>query len=291
MAARSTLLRYARLSISDKNFGKPSIYEGFPVFLFNELNNVVGNSAGVSHNGIYRAKDLGTISSLNEYIAFRQAHGIADGTYKDLYLGDYFKIQDGTYNKTWMVAHFDYYHNIGSSTNGGPRGVLLINKSFCTESRMNNSESRTTGGYVASVAHTVTCPAIASALSTVFGSYLSSFNIYASSTVQETIPSNCGLGWNGAVTNCTWTTTQCTIPTENQFTGSSIMSSSAFDAAESYLKLAIFNFISFVEFGRDTAWTRSVASVNHYVGGSNIGYFNGYGAYENRGIKALVYIN
>ena len=127
----------------------------------------------MAHNSIYRGANLGTISSLNEYLAFRTAHGIDDKSYKNLYIGDYVKIQDGTYNATWTVTHFDYYSDKGSSY--GFKGVVL--SSIVTTSKMNDTNT-TVGGYKASIVHTTALPAITNALELVLGTYLHSINSY-----------------------------------------------------------------------------------------------------------------
>jgi hypothetical protein len=221
--------------------------------LSNEISLVAG-STGVSHNGIFRGKDLGTVSSLNEYIAFRQAHGIDNKSYTDLYLGDYFKIQDGTYNVEWMVAHFDYYVNKGETVS--PRGVVLIPRITCGESKMNNTNT-TEGGYAATIANVTTCPAIASKLQTVLGSYLLSNKLLFSTATNASIPSMAGANWQGASTNWAWTASQCSLPTEVQIYGSTVIGSSFYDVGESCEKLAVFNFINHIEYSRSGFWLRS----------------------------------
>ncbi|MBR6289241.1 MAG: hypothetical protein IKR19_07900 [Acholeplasmatales bacterium] len=133
-------------------------------------------------------------------MAFRSAHGIDDKSYKDLYLGDYFKIQDGTYNAIWMVAHFDYYYNRGD-TAGNSRGVVLIPCTKCGESKMANTND-TTGAYASSIANATTCPAIASKLQTVLGSYLLSNKLLLSNAINASTVSMAGAGYTG--TSTTW---------------------------------------------------------------------------------------
>lgn len=65
----------------------------------NELVGYVVQDNAASHNNIYRGKNLGR--SLTNI----QLQGIKDGTFKDLYIGDYFTFGD---NKLY-VAHFDYF--------------------------------------------------------------------------------------------------------------------------------------------------------------------------------------
>ena len=66
----------------------------------NELVGYVVQDNAESHNNIYRGKNLGR--SLTNI----QLQGIKDGTFKDLYVGDYFSIE----NKRLYVAHLDYFY-------------------------------------------------------------------------------------------------------------------------------------------------------------------------------------
>ena len=60
----------------------------------------VYNNAG-AHNAIYRGEKLGTAVTDAQYAAIKA------GTFEDLYIGDYWVIN----NVTWRIAAFDYYYN------------------------------------------------------------------------------------------------------------------------------------------------------------------------------------
>ena len=248
---------------------------------------MISGSEGVSHNGIFRGKDLGTISNLNEYLSFRSAHGVDDKSYKDLYLGDYFKIQDGTYNAVWMVAHFDYYYRKGDTASG--RGVVLIPRTNCGESKMNDTNT-TEGGYKATIANTTTCPAIASKLQTVLGSYLLSNRLLLSDIVNTSVASMAGAGLVGGATSWEWIASQCVLPNEIQIYGSMILSSSAYDIGEACEKLAVFNFINQVEYGRLTFWLRAVSNTVTFTASSNFGTAFSSTASSSFSLRPLIYI-
>ena len=65
----------------------------------NELVGYVVQDNAASHNNIYRGKDLG------RSFTSAQRQGIKDGTFKDLYVGDYFTFG----NNKLYVAHLDYF--------------------------------------------------------------------------------------------------------------------------------------------------------------------------------------
>ena len=240
-------------------------------------------------NSQFRSKNLGTISSLNEYIAFRAEHGIDDRSYKDLYLGDYFTIQDGTYNVQWMVAHFNYYQRKGDTDNAS--GVVLIPRVSCGESKMNNvTPSTTAGGYVSSIANTTTCPAIATALQNVLGSYLLTTKLHMSTNVNTNYASMAGVNWTGGSSSWAWTATQCSLPNEVQIFGTTIASSSLYDIGEANEKLAVFNFINHVEYTRSSFWLRSVASSAYFVYATNNGYVSATNSTATHPLRPLIYI-
>ena len=96
------------------------------------------------HNSIYRGKDLGTSVTPEQYAR------IADGTFEDMYIGDYWIINGTTY----LIAAFNYYLNTGNiilTTNhitlvpAGSMYAHRMNPSNTTEGGYANSEMRTSG--------------------------------------------------------------------------------------------------------------------------------------------------
>ena len=62
---------------------------------------------GLAHNAIYRGKNLGTKPTAE------QVANIRNGTFKDMYLGDYW--YNPANNWTYIIAHFNYYNSWGYS--------------------------------------------------------------------------------------------------------------------------------------------------------------------------------
>lgn len=90
------------------------------------------------HNSIYRGKDLGTSVTPEQYAR------IADGTFEDMYIGDYWTINGTTY----LIAAFNYYYNTGDSALT-ENHVTLVPAGRMYSHRM-NPENTTEGGYVGS---------------------------------------------------------------------------------------------------------------------------------------------
>jgi hypothetical protein len=94
------------------------------------------------HNSIYRGKNLGTSVTPEQYAR------IADGTFEDMYIGDYWVINGTTY----LIAAFNYYRNSGD-TNLTKNHITLVPAGRLYTHRMNPTDT-TEGGYVGSEMYT-----------------------------------------------------------------------------------------------------------------------------------------
>ena len=94
------------------------------------------------HNSIYRGKFLGNQVTPEQYAR------IADGTFEDMYIGDYWTINGTTY----LIAAFNYYYNTGD-TGLTTNHVTLVPAGRLYTYRMNPTNT-TEGGYVGSEMYT-----------------------------------------------------------------------------------------------------------------------------------------
>ena len=223
---------------------------------------------GLSHNGIYRGKNFGTFTSLSAVEQFLSDHGVSTGLFKDLYIGDYFKIQDGTYNVEWEIAGFDTYLHKGDS-DFTTHHLALIPKTNLTTSKMNDTDD-TTGGYANSYMHKTVIPAVDANLTKVLGNHLLSRRAYLTTTVNKDIASNAGAGWKGASTAGDWFTVKSCLMSEVAVYGSTIFSSSFFDTAEDCERLPIFQFKGH-SYSRQWFWLKSVASGSAFAHANDSG--------------------
>lgn len=108
---------------------------------------ILSSGAG-AHNSIYRGKNLGTSVTAAQWAA------IADGSFTDLYIGDYWTIGDVNYR----IAAFDYYLNNGD-TDCTTHHVVIVPDTCLYNAQMHNTSSggyedgasnTTAGGYVGS---------------------------------------------------------------------------------------------------------------------------------------------
>ncbi len=110
---------------------------------------VAQNNAGF-HNSIYRGKSLGSS------VTAAQQTAIHNGTFEDLFIGDYWTIN----NVNYRIAAFDYW--LGCGTNAcTSHHVLLVPDGALYTAKMNTSSS-TEGGYAGSAMRGgVTVPLVA----------------------------------------------------------------------------------------------------------------------------------
>lgn len=126
----------------------------------NTIDTEVFDNAG-SHNCVYRGKSLGTSVTTAQYAE------ISAGTFKDMYIGDYWTINGVVYR----IAAFDYYLGIGqnSSIKCASHHVTIVpDKSLYSYSM--NSGDTTTGAYYGSKMYTEGLNSAKTTINSAFGS-------------------------------------------------------------------------------------------------------------------------
>ena len=122
-----------------------------------ELAALLFNNAG-AHNAIYRGKNLGTSVTAAQWAA------IANGTFADLYIGDYWVI--GGVN--WRIAAFDYYYKTGDTSCTTHHVVIVPDTNLYTH--VMNDTNITTGGYIGSKMYTEGLAQAKTQINSAFGS-------------------------------------------------------------------------------------------------------------------------
>lgn len=115
------------------------------------------NNAG-AHNAIYRGENLGTSVTAAQWAA------IANGTFADLYIGDYWVI--GGVN--WRIAAFDYYYKTGDTSCTTHHVVIVPDTNLYTH--VMNDTNITTGGYIGSKMYTEGLAQAKTQINSAFGS-------------------------------------------------------------------------------------------------------------------------
>lgn len=94
------------------------------------------------HNSVYRGHCLG------DHVTEAQKQAIKDGTFKDLFIGDYWTINGMNYR----IASFDYYFNKGNTRLKKHHVVLVPDDKFYMHKF--NESATTVGGYAKSLMRT-----------------------------------------------------------------------------------------------------------------------------------------
>ncbi len=96
---------------------------------------VIENNAG-SHNCVYRGKFLGTAVTEAQYAS------IQAGTFEDMYIGDYWTIN----NVNYRIAGFDYWYNTGDGDRCQTHHVVIVPDTSLTTGKLNKN-AVVTGAY------------------------------------------------------------------------------------------------------------------------------------------------
>lgn len=118
---------------------------------------LLASNAG-AHNGIFRGKYLG--NALTE----AQSAAIQAGTFEDLYIGDYWTINDVDY----VIVAFDYYYNAGD-TACATHHAVVVPRNPLYNAQM-NSTNVVTGAYVGSAMYTTNLNTAKNTIQSAFGS-------------------------------------------------------------------------------------------------------------------------
>lgn len=131
-----------------------------------------------NHRMIFRGKNLGTS------LTSMQKSAIQNGTFEDLWLGDYWEIGGVKYR----IADFDYWYGKGDSEFANHHLVIVPDSNLGT-GKMNDT-SVVTGGYTGSKMYKTTLAAAKSTITSAFGSSVLPHREYLINTVTSGYPSN-----------------------------------------------------------------------------------------------------
>lgn len=161
---------------------------------------ILSSGAG-AHNSIYRGKNLGTSVTAAQWAA------IADGSFTDLYIGDYWVIGDVNYR----IAAFDYYLNNGD-TSCTTHHVVIVPDTYLYNAAM-NSTNTTTGGYVGSAMYTANLEQAKTIIKGAFSGHVLKHRIYLTNAVA-----------NGRASGGAWYDSEVDLMCEQMVYGSGIFS-------------------------------------------------------------------
>lgn len=155
-----------------------------------------------AHNAIFRGKFLGNSVTSEQYAQ------ITAGTFKDLYIGDYWTIGGVNYR----IAAFDYYLHCGYPTECTQHHVTLVPDSTLYAAQM-NSTNTTAGGYVGSKMYVEGLTQAKTTIKAAFNGHVLNHRIYLVNAVS-----------NGAPSGGLWSDSEVDLMTERMVYGCPIFS-------------------------------------------------------------------
>lgn len=208
------------------------------------VRNVLADGAA-AHNCIYRGKNLGTSVTAAQYAA------ISSGKFTDLYIGDYWVINDVTYR----IAAFDYYYNCGD-TNFTKHHVVIVPDKSLYKAQMNTSNV-TTGGYTGSAMYKSN---LAQAKTTIKAAFGSAHVLTKRELLTNAVNGNTPSGW-------AWFDSDVELMNEVQVYGSVAWGAhdgNGYNVASGDGQFPLFMFDRTKLHNREDYWLRDVSSATYF---------------------------
>jgi hypothetical protein len=226
--------------------------------------------AAIQHRNIYRGKNLGTS------VTDAQKAAIQNGTFDDLYVGDYWTINGTQY----VIVDMDYWYNTGDTA--FTRHHLVMIPSAALYSAQMNETATTTGGYVGSKMYTENLETAKTTISSAFGDLLLTHREYLTNAVTDGHPSA------GA-----WFDSSVEIPNEIMVYGLYIYTPAG-NGDSVYMRqtidkqqLSLFRLNPLALNNRQTIWLRDVVSVSQFAYATSHGAAYCLDASNARGVRPV----
>ena len=216
-----------------------------------------------AHNSMWGGRDITAA-----FDAGTVSEHIADGTFKDIFPGDYITKQvtiSGTaYTVNWVVADCDYRLGQGD-TETTAHHVVIVPETPIFNSKM-NSDNTTENSYNGSYMHKTVIPTVATGLKTAFGDHIITF--------RDRIPTYCTnvasrhyLGWTGGSAPWgDWVTETCNLMNELMVYGCQVYGQSGVDVTFGFRQLSAFRLSTkLINPNRTDWWLRDVVSSAYFA--------------------------
>ena len=231
-----------------------------------------------AHNAMWGGRDItaafnnGTVSA-----------NIANGTFRDIFPGDYITkqvtISGKAYTVNWVVADCDYWINKGDTATTAHH-VVIVPQAPIFNANM-NATNTTEGGYAGSRMYKETIPACATGIVNAFGGeHILTFRDHLTrdmntSAVSSGITVFTGApNWNGA-----WYSQQCNLMSEAMVYDGPHCASSALDNIMAIRQMSAFRLSEkLINYNRQGWWLRDVVSSAYFAGVDGDGFADANGA-------------
>jgi hypothetical protein len=224
------------------------------------------------YNSYPRCKYLGTT------ITDAQNTAIKDRTYDDLFIGDYWTIDD----INWRIVAIDYYYNIGDTNNFDKGNIIVMPDTILYNAQMSNTDT-SLSAYGNSLMRTQNLNSARTIAQNAFGSHLANHRIYLASAFKDdgnSISPNPAWAW--------FDSDGVELPSEVQIYGRTIQSVDNFDSHQQFpLMMFAPQFVNI----KQHYWLQDVASwagSKYFAFVSSAGYVSRNNATTSLGVRPSV---
>ena len=221
-----------------------------------------------AHNAMWGGRDI-TASFNNGTVSAN----IANGTFRDIFPGDYITkqvtISGKTYTVNWVIADCDYWINKGDGdTAVTVHHVAIVPQAPIFDANM-NATNTTEGGYMGSRMFKETIPACATGIVNAFGaSHILTFRDWlisgmTANQISSGLPNFTGGAQWGA---SPWVSVQCDLMTEKMVLGAPVNSASALDEWCATRQMSAFRLSeNLINYNRQWYWLRNIVSSAYFA--------------------------
>ena len=226
-----------------------------------------------AHNAMWGGRDI-TASFNNGTVSAN----IANGTFRDIFPGDYITkqvtISGKTYTVNWVIADCDYWINKGD-TAVTVHHVAIVPQAPIFDANM-NATNTTEGGYMGSRMFKETIPACATGIVNAFGaSHILTFRDWlisgmTANQISSGLPNLTGGAQWGA---SPWVSVQCDLMTEKMVLGAPVNSASALDEWCATRQMSAFRLSeNLINYNSQWYWLRNIVSSARFAAVGGGGY-------------------
>ena len=240
-----------------------------------------------AHNAMWGGRDItaafnnGTVST-----------NIANGTFKDIFPGDYITkqvtISGTTYNVNWVIADCDYWWHKGDNTAMETHHVVIVPQAPIFSANMNDTNT-TEGGYKGSRMYRETIPACATGIVNAFGSnHILTFRDLIVNNINASGISLGNSSWLGvsALGSGQWVDAQCNLIGEHMVYGHSVWSSGGENQMIQTRQMSAFRLSErLINYNRQWWWLRDVVSSASFADAGGYGFASANDASSSRGVR------
>ena len=250
-------------------------------------------SIAENHNNIFRGDDLFAKGyTIDDICAM-----ISDGSFSDIYIGDYFTLsgdianvpcfveqtsddntktlvestQTVTYNTKFRIAGLDTYLNTGDTAFVQHHAVIVPDNAIGSN-RMNGTNTNN-GGYTGSFLFTSVLPVYNAHFDAKLNNHLLLHSEYLTNSVS-----------GNSANSCVWVTVKINLPSEPEIYGSTIFGGK-YDNGLNYRQFPIFRLNPKYICNRNWFWCKSTAWNTSFAGVTSMGNANASGASSMGGVR------